>query len=112
MKLAVISCIHGNYEALDAVLLDIDRQNADKIFCVGDLVGYGPYPNAVVEQIRSLDIPTCQGCWDEDVVEGLNACECSYPSVNVGSVTLYDPETNRVEFRTVRYGIGKGFQTY
>lgn len=81
MKLAVISCIHGNYEALDAVLLDIDRQNADKIFCLGDLVGYGPYPNAVVEQIRSLDIPTCQGCWDEDVVEGLNACECSYPSV-------------------------------
>ncbi|GAB4198708.1 MAG: metallophosphoesterase family protein [Coleofasciculaceae cyanobacterium] len=81
MKLAVISCIHGNYEALDAVLLDIDRQNADKIFCVGDLVGYGPYPNAVVEQIRSLDIPTVQGCWDEDVVEGLNACECSYPSV-------------------------------
>ncbi len=30
--------------------------------------------------IRSLDIPTCQGCWDEDVVFGLNACECSYPS--------------------------------
>jgi diadenosine tetraphosphatase ApaH/serine/threonine PP2A family protein phosphatase len=81
MKLAVLSCIHGNYEALDAVLLDIDRQKVDKIFCVGDLVGYGPYPNAVVEQIRSLDIPTCQGCWDEDVVEGLNACECSYPSL-------------------------------
>lgn len=81
MKLAVISCIHGNYPALDAVLLDIDHQNADKIVCVGDLVGYGPHPNAVVEQIRSLDIPTCQGCWDEDVVEGLNACECSYPSL-------------------------------
>ncbi|HAJ61946.1 MAG TPA: metallophosphatase family protein [Cyanobacteria bacterium UBA8543] len=81
MKLAVISCIHGNFEALDAVLLDIDALKADKIFCVGDLVGYGPYPNTVVEQIRSLDIPTCQGCWDEDVVEGLNACECSYPSV-------------------------------
>lgn len=81
MKLAVISCIHGNYEALDAVLLDIEKHNADKIFCVGDLVGYGPHPNAVVEQIRSLDIPTVQGCWDEDVVEGLNACECSYPSV-------------------------------
>lgn len=81
MKLAVISCIHGNYEALDAVLLDIEKHNADKIFCVGDLVGYGPHPNAVVEQIRSLDIPTVQGCWDEDVVEGLNACDCSYPSI-------------------------------
>lgn len=80
MKLAVISCIHGNYEALNAVLLDIDDQQADQIYCLGDLVGYGPHPNAVVEMIRSLDIPTCQGCWDEDIVEGLNACECSYPS--------------------------------
>ncbi|MCG9891480.1 MAG: metallophosphatase family protein [Thermosynechococcaceae cyanobacterium MS004] len=81
MKIAVMSCIHGNYEALNAVLSDIDAQKADKIFCLGDLVGYGPYPNQVVEMIRSLDIPTCQGCWDEDIVEGLNSCECSYPSV-------------------------------
>lgn len=80
MKLAVMSCIHGNIEALDAVLLDIDQQRVDQIYCLGDLVGYGPYPNEVVERIRSLDIPTCQGCWDEDIVEGLNACECSYPS--------------------------------
>ena len=81
MKIAVMSCIHGNYEALDAVLIDIERQLAEKIYCVGDLVGYGPYPNEVVELIRSLDIPTVQGCWDEDIVEGLNACECSYPSL-------------------------------
>ncbi len=80
MKLAVISCIHGNYEALNAVLSDIDACKADRIYCLGDLVGYGPHPNAVVEMIRSLDIPTCQGCWDEDIVEGLNACDCSYPS--------------------------------
>lgn len=81
MKTAVISCIHANYEALNAVLQDIDDQHADQIYCLGDLVGYGPHPNAVVELIRTLDIPTVQGCWDEDVVEGLNACECSYPSV-------------------------------
>jgi diadenosine tetraphosphatase ApaH/serine/threonine PP2A family protein phosphatase len=81
MKLAVISCIHGNYEALNAVLSDIDRQAIDQLYCLGDLVGYGPHPNAVVELIRSLDIPTCQGCWDEDVVEGLNSCECSFPSL-------------------------------
>ncbi len=81
MKLAVLSCIHGNYEALNAVLSDVDDQNADRVFCLGDLVGYGPHPNAVVEMVRSLDIPTVQGCWDEDIVEGLNACECSYPSL-------------------------------
>lgn len=81
MKIAVMSCIHGNYEALDAVLLDIDKHSCEKIFCLGDLVGYGPLPNAVVAQIQALDIPTCAGCWDEDIVEGLNACECSYPSL-------------------------------
>ncbi len=81
MKFAIISCIHGNYEALNAVLSDIDQHHADQVVCLGDLVGYGPDPNAVVELIRSLDIPTVQGCWDEDIVDGLNACECSYPSL-------------------------------
>ena len=74
MKLAVISCIHGNIEALDAVLADIDTQKAEEIDCLGDLVGYGPYPNEVVKKIRSRGIPSCQGCWDEDIVDGLNAC--------------------------------------
>ena len=81
MKIAVISCIHGNSEALDAVLLDIDQQKTESIFCLGDSVGYGPDPNAVVDKIRSLDIPTCQGCWGEDIVEGVNACECHHPSL-------------------------------
>jgi diadenosine tetraphosphatase ApaH/serine/threonine PP2A family protein phosphatase len=81
MKLAVISCLHANLPALDAVLSDIDKHSVDQIFCVGDLAGYGPHPNEVIEKIRNLGIPTCAGCWDEDVVEGHNACECSYPSV-------------------------------
>ncbi|MEA5620316.1 metallophosphoesterase family protein [Cronbergia sp. UHCC 0137] len=81
MKIAVISCIHSNIEALDAVLLDIEQEKADKIFCLGDLVGYGPNPNEVVTKIRQLNIPTCVGCWDEDIIEGLNACDCSYPSL-------------------------------
>ena len=81
MKLAVISCIHGNLEALNAVLADIGQQKADQTICLGDLVGYGPFPNEVVERIRALDIPTVQGCWDEDIVDGLDACDCSYPSL-------------------------------
>jgi diadenosine tetraphosphatase ApaH/serine/threonine PP2A family protein phosphatase len=81
MKIAVISCIHGNYTALNSVLSDIDAHAVDQIYCLGDLVGYGPDPNAVVELIRSLDIPTVQGCWDEDMIDDLNACECSYPSM-------------------------------
>jgi diadenosine tetraphosphatase ApaH/serine/threonine PP2A family protein phosphatase len=81
MKIAVISCIHGNITALDTVLLDIDKNACDRIYCLGDLVGYGPHPNETIAKIRDLDIPTVRGCWDEDIVEGLNACECSYPSL-------------------------------
>jgi predicted phosphodiesterase len=81
MKLAVLSCLHANLAALEAVLHDIDQQGVDQMACLGDLVGYGPQPNEVVDRVRSLNIPVVQGCWDEDIVEGLNACECSYPSM-------------------------------
>jgi diadenosine tetraphosphatase ApaH/serine/threonine PP2A family protein phosphatase len=80
MAHAVISCLHANLAALEAVLDDIDRLGITSITCLGDLVGYGPQPNEVVELVRARSIPTCQGCWDEDIIEGLNACECSYPS--------------------------------
>jgi diadenosine tetraphosphatase ApaH/serine/threonine PP2A family protein phosphatase len=80
MAHAVLSCLHANLAAVEAVLDDIDRLGIATITCLGDLVGYGPQPNEVVELVRSRAIPTCQGCWDEDIIEGLNACECSYPS--------------------------------
>ena len=55
------------------------KRQIQTITCLGDLVGYGPQPNEVVELVRQREIPTCQGCWDEDIIDGLNACECSYP---------------------------------
>ena len=80
MAHAVISCLHANLAALEAVLSDIDQRGIKTITCLGDLVGYGPHPNEVVNLVRERGIPSCQGCWDEDIIEGLNACECSYPS--------------------------------
>lgn len=44
MRTAIISDIHGNIEALDAVMADIDERGADRIICLGDIVGYGPDP--------------------------------------------------------------------
>jgi len=46
MKLAIISDIHSNLEALQAVLADIDRHNIDELICLGDVVGYGADPSA------------------------------------------------------------------
>ena len=80
MNHAVISCLHANLAAFKAVLNDIDSQGINRITCLGDLVGYGPQPNEVIELLRTREIPSCQGCWDEDIIDGLNSCECSYPS--------------------------------
>jgi len=50
---AIISDIHANLEALDAVLADIDaRPEIDAIYCLGDLVGYGPDPARVIDRVR------------------------------------------------------------
>ena len=52
-KFAVIADIHGNYEALTAVLQNIEqRQGVDHIICLGDIVGYGPDPGACLDLTR------------------------------------------------------------
>jgi predicted phosphodiesterase len=45
MRVAVISDVHGNYHALEAVLQEIDAERVDAVWCLGDTVGYGPLPN-------------------------------------------------------------------
>jgi len=57
MRILVISDIHSNYTALDAALNDAGE--CDETWCLGDIVGYGPDPNAVVEQVRELNHLTC-----------------------------------------------------
>lgn len=51
---AIISDIHANLEALEAVLEDIEEHNVSAIYCLGDLVGYGPDPIECVKKIMSL----------------------------------------------------------
>ena len=57
MRILVISDIHANYTALMAVLADAGQ--VDETWCLGDLVGYGPDPNAVVEEVRDIANLTC-----------------------------------------------------
>ena len=52
MKLALISDIHGNLEALQAVLDDIRRQSITTIYCLGDVIGYGPNPRECLDLVR------------------------------------------------------------
>ena len=57
MRILVISDVHANYPALEAVLKDAGK--TDETWCLGDLVGYGPDPNMVIERVRQLTPLTC-----------------------------------------------------
>ena len=78
MKIAVFSDIHSNLPALQAVLHDIENHQPDKIICLGDLVGYAPFPNEVVSIIQSLNIPVIMGNYDQGVGNDLDDCGCAY----------------------------------
>lgn len=56
MKRAILSDIHGNLDALDAVLADVKSQGVDEIFCLGDIVGYGPNPRECVDATMNFNM--------------------------------------------------------
>ena len=61
MRLAVISDIHGNWDALQSVLKDLDAMSVDETVCLGDNIGYGPEPNEVIESLQHRKIPSVLG---------------------------------------------------
>ena len=69
MRYALISDIHSNLFALKAVLEDLDEQGVDLLVCAGDLVGYGPNPNEVVQEIRRRDVIAISGNHERALVE-------------------------------------------
>jgi predicted phosphodiesterase len=56
VKRAILSDIHGNLEALEAVLADIQREGVDAIYCLGDIVGYGPNPRQCVDMATGFTV--------------------------------------------------------
>jgi putative phosphoesterase len=68
MDVGVISDIHGNEVALEAVLADMP--DVDAYCCAGDVVGYGPWPGECIERVRALDAPTVVGNHDRAVATG------------------------------------------
>ena len=66
---AVISDLHGNLVALDAVLADLDAQGISGVLCLGDVVGYGPEPAGCLRRLRERRIPCLRGNHDEAAVD-------------------------------------------
>ena len=78
MRIAIISDIHGNLAALDAVLADLRTRSVEAVYCLGDLVGYAAHPNEVTERIRAAGIPTIMGNYDDGVGFERDECGCAY----------------------------------
>lgn len=77
MKYALISDVHSNLPALEAVLADIDaRDDVGAVYHFGDLVGYAPWPDEVVALIRERRIPGIVGNYDSTVANDYKHCGC------------------------------------
>lgn len=79
MRIALISDIHGNLPALEAVLTDLDAtDDLDAVYHLGDLVGYAPWPDEVVALLREREVPGVAGNYDSTVATGYEHCGCRY----------------------------------
>src|SRR5947209_8206914 len=70
MRIAVISDIHGNGIALEAVLADLQRDAVDQVVCLGDAIQGGAQPGAVVRRLRELACPVVMGNADDFLLTG------------------------------------------
>lgn len=60
-KIAIFSDIHGNLEALESILKDIDEKNIDEIICLGDIIGFGPSPKECLDRIIHSRVKMVKG---------------------------------------------------
>jgi putative phosphoesterase len=77
-RVAVITDVHGNLPALESALDRIEELGIERIYCGGDLVGYGPHPNEVCALIAERGIPTIYGNYDYAIARDLDDCGCAY----------------------------------
>ncbi len=69
MKIAIISDIHGNLEALQRVLLDAESQKVDRVYSLGDVVGYGPFPSECLHLTRGTTAGIVRGNHEDSVLD-------------------------------------------
>jgi len=113
MRIALISDIHGNLPALEAVLDSIDaREDLDTTYHLGDLVGYAPWPNEVVALLRERAIPGVAGNYDSTTATSYEHCGCRYedPRQEALSHLSYGWTLSNVSRETRRWLAGLPFR--
>jgi predicted phosphodiesterase len=84
--------VYSNYLALEALLEDANRRGVERLYCLGDLGAFGPFPDRVCRILRETGITVIQGNYDHSVGNGLADCQCGYtdPRDNYFAKLSYD----------------------
>jgi len=84
--------VYSNYLALEALLEDAERRGVHRLYCLGDLGAFGPFPDRVCQILRETRIPIVQGNYDNSIGNGLADCQCGYtdPRDNYFAKLSYD----------------------
>src|SRR5215470_612500 len=77
-RLALFGGVYANRPALDAVLADVERRDADAVWCLGDLGGFGPHVAETCDRMREADVPMLRGNYDDAIGHALADCACGY----------------------------------
>lgn len=77
-RIAVFGGIYNNYLALEIAIQDAQRRGAEALFCLGDLGGFGPYPDRVYPLLQAHGIQVMRGNYDVSLAEGEADCGCGY----------------------------------
>ena len=77
-KVGVFGGVYSNHHALAALLEDARARGLEALFCLGDLGGFGPFPDRVFPLLDQGDVRTVQGNYDHSVGHGLPDCACGY----------------------------------
>ena len=86
MKLGIISDVHSNYDALKAVLRELNREGVNRIINAGDNVGYSAFPNECIELFKAEGIEGVMGNYDEAVAFSKPVCGCGYKDEEVAHI--------------------------
>ncbi len=77
-RIGLFGGVYSNYLALEALLDDAERRGVQRLYCLGDLGAFGPFPDRVCQILRETRIPIVQGNYDNSIGNGLADCQCGY----------------------------------
>jgi hypothetical protein len=91
-RIALLGGVYSNWLALEAALADARRRDAEAVYCLGDLGGFGPHPDRVFPLLCDRGVTCIQGNYDVSVAHGAEDCGCGYsdPRDNHFAQVSYD----------------------